>query len=117
MNLEILFDSASQYNKDTLERENPDILKFSKQTVYIPKTILHVNYLPLFGHNFKLFCESCYNNEDVYCIDDDDDMSLNNSDNDNESNDSDFEYDIEDEEEVNTHYDMYYVRRGKYDIY
>jgi hypothetical protein len=116
MNLQIVFGAPLHSENNIVQSEQHTALEFSKHTDYIPKTISYVNYLPLFGHNFKLFCESCYKNEDVYCSDDDDDLSVNNND-DNESHDSEFEYDIDDEEEVNTHYDMYYVRRGKYDIY
>lgn len=118
MNLQIVFDKSLCENNvvQPFQPERQHALEFSKHIEYIPKTISYVNYLPLFGHNFKLFCESCYKNEDVY-FSEDDDLSVNNNNDDNESYDSEFEYDIDDEEEVNTHYDMYYVRRGKYDIY
>jgi hypothetical protein len=79
------------------------------------KEIVNINYLPLYGHNFKLFCEECYNNEDVY-YEEDDDLSVN-IEEDKESYDSEFEYDIDDENEDNYTNDIYYIRRGKYDIY
>ena len=76
--------------------------------------IVDILYIPLFGYRFKLFCESCFNNEDIYNIDDD--LLVNIDEDDNESYISDFEYDIDDEE-GNDNIDLYYIRRGKYDIY
>jgi len=77
--------------------------------------IIDIFHLPLFGNRFKLFCESCYNNEDVYNMEDD--LIVNIDEDDNESCISDFEYDIDEDDENNENIDIYYIRRGKYDIY
>jgi len=119
MNLQIVFNKRKEQNQQQdqemdqqhdQEKDQEEV----QEEVQNQDNISNINYLPLYGHKFKLFCESCYKNEDVYNIEDD--LSVNN-DEEMDEYDSEFEYDIDDEDEYNAHTDMYYVRRGKYDLY
>jgi hypothetical protein len=111
MNIKILFDTTV---KDVICVIPPNELDFSKPKTFVKKTVLDVLYCK-FGDKSRLFCESCFKNEDVY-RDENDCDSINNND---ELDDfEDFDENEEEDDDENAEYnDPYYIRRGKYDMY
>jgi hypothetical protein len=69
-----------------------------------------------FGIKYLLFCQRCWEKEDVYCennVEIEEEELDNNYD---ELSDSDLLEEEENQEEINNH-DLYHATKGKYDLY
>jgi hypothetical protein len=111
MNLKIYFYD----NEDEIFRKEPDPeLDFSGSKIIINKKVKEVIYFK-FSDKKHLFCEHCYKNEDIY-NEFDDNLSTNNNEEFDDYNEFDDDDENEDDDDENYN-DIYYVRRGKYDMY
>jgi hypothetical protein len=117
MNIKIYFSNSNLTSEEKniyISRNNDHELDICEPPKYIQKKVEDILYLK-FGDKSKLFCDPCFKNENIYYDPNDDNLSINNNDEMDEYDDFD-ENDIEDDE-YNDYNEVYYVRRGKYDMY